>query len=71
MALSDEQRAALEARLADLDAILAGGLTSFTVDGVQLAFDPRALERERRRIQTQLDGRRPMFRRIGLSNVNP
>ena len=71
MALTDEEKAAIETKIADIEAILAGGLTTFAADGLQMQFDPRALERERRRLQQQLNGRRPMFRRITLGNVNP
>ena len=70
MALTDEEKAAIESKIADIEAILAGGLTTFAVDGLQMQFDPRALERERRRLQQQLSKRRPMFRRISTSNVN-
>lgn len=69
--LTDEQREELEARLADIEAILAGGLTTIAVDGVSMTVDLRALERERRRINKLLSGRRPTFRRFTLHNVNP
>ncbi len=69
--LTDEQREELEARLADIEAILAGGLTNIAVDGVSMTVDLRALERERRRLQKTLTGRRPMFRRFTMHNVNP
>lgn len=71
MPLSDEEIADIQQRIADIDAVLAGGVTAHSADGESWQVDLRALERERRRLKRKLSGRRPMFRRINTSNVNP
>jgi hypothetical protein len=62
--------AELRRRKNELDAAIASGARSITVDGVTITLDLDALSRERQRIEAQLPenrGRRPRSYRFRLN----
>ena len=62
--------AAIEARIAEIDAVLTSGASSVTVDGTTTMYDHRALRAERQRLEVQLQSggkrRRPYVMRPRL-----
>lgn len=66
---TNQQLAQLRQRKAELDAAIASGARSITVDGVTITLDLAALERERRRIENQLpeNRRRPLAYRFRIN----
>lgn len=54
----------LRARLNEINAILASGAKSVTLDGVTITYDFEALERERSNLLKQLPGGRPTRRTV-------
>lgn len=65
--MTNEEIAAINARIAEIDTVLQSGASSVTVDGTTTAYDHKALRAERQRLETQLRAgtkrRRPYFMR--------